>query len=76
MLSLRVLMTSLTASLLRSCPRCSGRLFHGRDPYGGYSSCVCCGFVHEWVSGPAIDMPDDTPGRQRRREPSHGKQRL
>ena len=71
-------MSGPTASLPRSCPRCRGRLFHGRDPYGGYSSCVCCGFVHEWVAGPAVDLPTDGdgPGRQRRREPSHGKQRL
>jgi len=71
-------MTGPTASLPRSCPRCAGRLVHARDPYGGYSSCLCCGFVHEWVSGPAIDLPadGDGSGRQRRRQPSHGKQRL
>ena len=49
-----------------------------RDWYGAYSSCIACGFVHEWVSSPAIDLPDDTDGstRQRRRQPSHGKLRL
>ena len=67
-----------TASLPRSCPRCAGRLFHGGDNYGRYSSCLYCGFVHDWVGGPAIELPDDeAPGvRQRRREPSHGRQRL
>jgi hypothetical protein len=68
-------MASMSVSLPRSCPRCAGRLFHGRDPYGGYSSCVACGFVHEWVSGPSIDLPEDGIGR-RRREPTHGKLRL
>jgi hypothetical protein len=34
-----------------------------------------CGFVHEWVSGPAIDLPEEGNGR-RRREPNHGKMRL
>ena len=69
-------MVSQIAALPRSCPRCRGLLLHARDPYGGYSSCLCCGFVQEWVHGPAIDLPDDNPARQRRREPSHGKQRL
>jgi len=70
-------MTPTTAALLRSCPRCAGRLFHGRDPYGGYSSCVCCGFVHEWVAGPAIELPREPDGgRRRRRQPSHGKVHL
>ncbi len=71
-------MTNLTASLPRSCPRCRGRLFHAADHYGGYSSCVTCGFVHEWVSGPAIDLPDDAgvAAGHRRREPTHGKLRL
>ena len=66
------------SSLPRWCPRCRGRLIHGGDSYGGYSSCLCCGFVYEWVSGPAIDLPvDETPGsRQRRRQPTHGKLRL
>ena len=62
----------------RSCPRCRGSMLTERDMYGSYSSCLCCGYVHEWISGPAIDLPDDpdaTP-RQRRRQPSHGKLRL
>ena len=70
-------MVARPAALPRVCPRCSGRLFHGRDAYGGYSSCVCCGFVHEWVSAPAIDLPADPDGgRRRRRQPSHGKLHL
>ena len=58
------------------CPRCRGRLFTGQDSYGAYSSCLACGFVHELVSGPAIDLlPDPAPGR-RRREPSHNGRQL
>jgi len=66
------------SALPRPCPRCSGHLIHADDAYGGYSSCLRCGFVHEWVSGPAVKLPaDPTPGsRQRRREPSHGRQLL
>ena len=61
----------------QTCPRCQGRLLHSRDSYGTFSSCLCCGFVHDWLQGPAITMPDDTPGRGRRfRQPSHGKARL
>ena len=71
-------MTSLTASLPRSCPRCTGRLFHTADRYGGYSSCLACGFVHEWVSGPAIELPDDAAvaAGHRRRSPSYRTVRL
>jgi hypothetical protein len=50
-----------------------------RDWYGSYSTCISCGFVHEMVSSPAIDLLDDedsTGPRQRRRQPSHGKLRL
>ena len=68
-------MPNMTALLPRSCPRCGGRLFHGRDSYGGYSSCMACGFVHEWVSGPAVELPEEGSGR-RKREPSHGRQLL
>jgi hypothetical protein len=65
-----------TASLPRSCPRCRGRLFHSRDAYGAYSSCLGCGFVREWVSGPAVTRPDDDTGRRRRREPTRGRRPL
>jgi hypothetical protein len=50
-----------------------------RDWYGSYSTCISCGFVHEMVSSPPIDLLDDedsTSPRQRRRQPSHGKLRL
>jgi hypothetical protein len=50
-----------------------------RDWYGSYSTCICCGHVHEAVSSPAIDLmleDEEGNGRQRRRQPSHGKLRL
>ena len=53
------------------CPRCRGRLFVSQDSYGAYSSCLACGFDHERVSGPAIDLLVDPAPGQRRREPSH-----
>ena len=61
-----------TASLPQSCPRCTGRLFHTRDAYGGYSSCMACGFVREWVAGPAIELPDATSGRRKRTPSCNG----
>ena len=71
-------MTMLRTVPLRACPRCHGRLFTDRDVYGIYSTCFSCGFVHEWLSGPAVDLPGDltASGRQRHRAPSHGKQQL
>jgi hypothetical protein len=50
-----------------------------RDWYGSYSTCICCGYVREAVSSPAIDLmleDEEGSGRQRRRQPSHGKLRL
>jgi hypothetical protein len=67
----------LTVPLPRSCPRCRGRLFHTGDVYGEYSSCWGCGFVHEWLRDPALQLPDESDGvRRRRRAPSHGKRAL
>ena len=66
-------------ALPRVCIRCSGSMIIERDWYGSYSTCICCGFVREAVSSPAIDlMLEDEEGgtRQRRRQPSHGKLRL
>jgi hypothetical protein len=68
-------MAARLPSPLPRCPRCRGRLFAARDQHGGYLSCLGCGFVHEWLSGPAVDPPGDG-SRQRRREPSHGRRPL
>jgi hypothetical protein len=60
----------------RLCSRCNGAMITERDWYGAYSTCLQCGFVHEMVSSPAIDLLDSEESagtRQRRRQPSHGK---
>jgi DNA-directed RNA polymerase subunit M/transcription elongation factor TFIIS len=65
--------------LPRVCPRCRGSMIAEKDWYGAYSSCLSCGYVHEAVSPPAIELlEEDESGRvrQRRRQPSHGKLRL
>jgi len=70
---------AMQVTLPRVCPRCNGSMIVERDWYGAYSTCICCGHVHEAVSSPAIDlMLEDEEGhtRQRRRQPSHGKLRL
>lgn len=63
----------------KNCPRCRGSMIPERDWYGAYSTCIACGFVHEVLSSPPIDLPGANDGigaRQRRRQPSHGKLRL
>ena len=61
----------------RTCRRCNGSMIPERDWYGEYSTCLCCGYVHEAVTTPPIELEEDTNGhRQRRRQPSHGKIRL
>jgi len=60
------------------CTGCGARLIE-RDWYGSFSTCICCGYVREAVSSPAIDLmleDEEGHGRQRRRQPSHGKLRL
>ena len=48
------------------------------DWHGAYSTCLSCGYVHEFGAIAALDL--ETEGndghRQRRRQPSHGKLRL
>jgi len=64
-------------ALPRICPRCKGSMIMERDWYGEYSTCICCGYVHEAISGPPIELLEQENGqRQRRRQPSHGKLRL
>ena len=68
----------MNTTLPRTCPRCRGSMIIERDWYGAYSTCLCCGYVHEAISTPPIDLLDEEEGhpRQRRRQPSHGKLRL
>ena len=69
----------MQAALPRICPRCKGAMIVEGDWYGSYSTCLACGYVQEAVSSPAIDVmleEEQAGGRQRRRQPSHGKLRL
>ncbi|HZP25491.1 MAG TPA: hypothetical protein VFB90_00410 [Dehalococcoidia bacterium] len=62
----------------RACPRCNGSMIYEEDWHGAYSTCICCGYVHEVGAIPALDLQAELNNdhRQRRRQPSHGKLRL
>ena len=67
----------VNATLPRTCRRCRGSMIPERDWYGEYSTCLSCGYVFEAVSAPPIELlEEESGGRQRRRQPSHGKIRL
>jgi len=64
---------------IRVCPRCRGSMHAERDRYGAFSTCLSCGYVHEFVSPPAVELlEEDESGKvkTRRRHPSHGKLQL
>jgi hypothetical protein len=48
------------------------------DWYGAYSTCLTCGYVYEVGAAAALELQAEMngDGRQRRRQPSHGKLRL
>jgi|TARA_B100000530_G_scaffold65505_1_gene38530 hypothetical protein len=49
------------------------------DWYGLFGSCVACGYVHEQERCDPADIEKEeqlAAGKQRRRQPSHGKLRL
>jgi len=74
-----LLRADVKESLPRTCPRCHGSMIIETDWYGAFSTCICCGYVHEAVKNPPIELLESHPygePRQRRREPSHGKMRL
>ncbi len=62
----------------RVCPRCGGSMVFERDWYSAYGSCLICGYIHEVGATPLeeIEREVNGDGRQRRRQPSHGKLRL
>ncbi len=67
----------VNVTLPRSCRRCRGAMIPERDWYGEYCTCLSCGYVVEAVSAPPIELlEEENGGRQRRRQPSHGKIRL
>ncbi len=62
----------------KACPRCRGSMIFEEDWHGSYSTCICCGYVHEVGAISAVDLEAELNNdhRQRRRQPSHGKLRL
>ena len=46
-------------ALPRVCPRCRGSMIPERDWYGQYSTCLCCGYVHEAVTTPPIELLEE-----------------
>lgn len=62
----------------RACPRCQGSMLFEEDWYGAYSTCLACGYVYEVGAAAALELQAEMngDGRQRRRQPSHGKLRL
>lgn len=62
-----------------SCPRCSGSMLAEADAHGEYNSCIACGYVYEARVISILELEAEQAvgaGRQRRRQPSHGKLRL
>ncbi len=62
-----------------NCPRCSGTMLSQSDAHGIYGSCLACGYVHETAVISVFELEQEQTveaGRQRRRQPSHGKLRL
>jgi hypothetical protein len=58
---------------LPACPRCRGTLLTAADRFGTYSSCLGCGFVHEWLTGPVLGLSTEVGARRWRRQPFHRK---
>ncbi len=69
----------ITSTPPKQCPRCSGLMITEDDWYGKFASCIACGHVHETeVADPQELLEEErlAAGKQRRRQPSHGKLRL
>ena len=61
------------------CPRCSGPMLAESDAHGIFGTCLACGHVHEMRVITMAELAEEQQveeGRQRRRQPSHGKLRL
>ena len=72
-------MSASQAAPPRSCPRCRGQVFIERDFHGTYGTCISCGFVHDVLLRPPVDLAAEEaamPPRLRRRQPSHASLRL
>ncbi|MDA0351532.1 MAG: hypothetical protein O3A10_04875 [Chloroflexi bacterium] len=63
----------------KNCPRCRGLMLIEDDWYGKFGTCIACGFVHDSERCDPKDIEEEErlmAGKQRRRQPSHGKLRL
>ena len=62
-----------------TCPRCEGTMLTESDAHSVYASCLVCGYVYENNVISVFELEREQAveeGRQRRRQPSHGKLRL
>ena len=53
----------------KSCPRCKGDMYDGRDVYGEYRECLQCGFILDAEksgvsSGSLVLVPSNTTARE------------
>ncbi len=49
------------------------------DAHGQFGTCITCGYVHETMRADPLEILEEerlAAGKQRRRQPSHGKLRL
>ena len=61
------------------CPRCAGAMLAESDAHGQFGTCIACGYVQESKVISVFELEEEqavVEGRQRRRQPSHGKLRL
>lgn len=72
-------MPAMQSAPPKNCPKCGGTIIVEHDHYGTVGSCIMCGYQHEVLTAPPVDLAAEEaalPQRQRRRQPSHGKLRL
>ena len=69
----------IVSSAPNRCPRCHGLMIFEDDWYGMFGTCIACGYVHETRTVDPQELIEEerlAAGKQRRRQPSHGKLRL
>ena len=69
----------MTVATPIQCPRCSGSMLSESDAHGTFGTCLACGYVYESRVISVFELEKEQAveeGRQRRRQPSHGKLRL
>ncbi len=69
----------ITSPPPKNCPRCRGLIIVEDDWYGRFGTCISCGYVHDTQRADPKELLEEerlAAGKQRRRQPSHGKLRL